>query len=311
MAMDHLNVGPNLRSQFSAEHQAWLASMGRPNAFSLPSAPPPFPAPSQPISFRMASAPSPGIGVSQDQSSADRKQRRVLRSILEAEVVRLMFNLFLTGDGKSGAMGVKAVTVWLNEHQYRTRVGARWGIGPLHQILPAHIQEYAPLQPEGLENPRSKTRSRANCRRRRSHYRCGDVRFRPGDAESQKPTGNASKGGDRTYPPDRPLHLRKLLGRHDSAHGKVRTLSLLHLRELRPAGQGRLQGPLHSYGQARPPRHRTSRRSPAHTGTGRKAPRGPLGTAGRQERGLFHPADIPSGKLTDAEERPRTALFRN
>jgi hypothetical protein len=32
-------------------------------------------------------------------------------------------------------MGVKAVTCWLNEHGYRTRVGARWGIGPLHQIL--------------------------------------------------------------------------------------------------------------------------------------------------------------------------------
>jgi len=32
-------------------------------------------------------------------------------------------------------MGVKSVTSWLNEHGYRTRVGARWGIGPLHQIL--------------------------------------------------------------------------------------------------------------------------------------------------------------------------------
>jgi site-specific DNA recombinase len=32
-------------------------------------------------------------------------------------------------------MGVKAVTSWLNEHGYRTRTGARWGIGPLHEIL--------------------------------------------------------------------------------------------------------------------------------------------------------------------------------
>jgi len=32
-------------------------------------------------------------------------------------------------------MGVKAVTSWLNEHGYHTRVGARWGIGPLYLIL--------------------------------------------------------------------------------------------------------------------------------------------------------------------------------
>ena len=30
---------------------------------------------------------------------------------------------------------VRPVTSWLNEHGHRTRVGARWGIGPLHQIL--------------------------------------------------------------------------------------------------------------------------------------------------------------------------------
>lgn len=37
---------------------------------------------------------------------------------VEAEVVRLMFKLFLKADGTSGPMGVKAVTCWLNEHGY-------------------------------------------------------------------------------------------------------------------------------------------------------------------------------------------------
>jgi site-specific DNA recombinase len=54
---------------------------------------------------------------------------------VEAEVVRLMFRLFSEGDGSSGPMGVKAVTGWLNAQGYRTRTGARWGIGPLHRIL--------------------------------------------------------------------------------------------------------------------------------------------------------------------------------
>jgi hypothetical protein len=35
----------------------------------------------------------------------------------------------------SGPMGVKAVVSWLNERGYRTRLGARWGIGPLYRIL--------------------------------------------------------------------------------------------------------------------------------------------------------------------------------
>ncbi len=68
------------------------------------------------------------------QRGAKTKKRLAVDPV-EAEVVRRMFTLFLKGDGTSGPMGVKAVTCWLNEHGYRTRVGARWGIGPLHQIL--------------------------------------------------------------------------------------------------------------------------------------------------------------------------------
>ena len=68
------------------------------------------------------------------QRGAKTKKRLAVDPI-EAEVVRRMFTLFLKGDGTSGPMGVKAVTCWLNEHGYRTRVGARWGIGPLHQML--------------------------------------------------------------------------------------------------------------------------------------------------------------------------------
>ena len=62
----------------------------------------------------------------------------------EAEVVRLMFQLYLKGDGSSGPMGVKRVTEWLNDHGYRTRKRSKWGIGSLHRLLsdPIHKGEY-------------------------------------------------------------------------------------------------------------------------------------------------------------------------
>jgi site-specific DNA recombinase len=72
--------------------------------------------------------------VAAEQRGAKTKKRLAIDPV-EAEVVWLMFRLFREGDGKSGPMGVKAVTSWLNERGYRTRVGARWGIGPFHQIL--------------------------------------------------------------------------------------------------------------------------------------------------------------------------------
>lgn len=76
-----------------------------------------------------------GYAVVDAEQRGSKTKKRLAIDPVEAEVVRLMFKLFLMGDGKSGPMGVKAVTSWLNEHGYRTRVGARWGIGPLHQIL--------------------------------------------------------------------------------------------------------------------------------------------------------------------------------
>jgi site-specific DNA recombinase len=54
---------------------------------------------------------------------------------VEAELVRLIFRLYAEGDGKSGPLGVKETTKWLNEHGYRTRRGATFGVGPLHRIL--------------------------------------------------------------------------------------------------------------------------------------------------------------------------------
>ena len=54
---------------------------------------------------------------------------------VEAEMVRLVFNLYLHGDGQSGALGVKEVVKWLNSHGYRSRHGNTFGVGTIHHLL--------------------------------------------------------------------------------------------------------------------------------------------------------------------------------
>jgi site-specific DNA recombinase len=44
-------------------------------------------------------------------------------------------NLYLHGDGTSGALGVKEVVKWLNRNGYRTRRGECFGVAPVHKIL--------------------------------------------------------------------------------------------------------------------------------------------------------------------------------
>ena len=57
---------------------------------------------------------------------------------VEAETVRLMFKLYLHGDGSSGALGVKEVVKWLNANGYRSRRGNTFGVGNVHKILTKH-----------------------------------------------------------------------------------------------------------------------------------------------------------------------------
>lgn len=54
---------------------------------------------------------------------------------VEAETVRLIFKLYLRGDGTSGALGVKEIVKWLNGRGYRTRRGKTFGVGSLHKVL--------------------------------------------------------------------------------------------------------------------------------------------------------------------------------
>jgi site-specific DNA recombinase len=70
---------------------------------------------------------------------AERRGAKIKKKLdidpVEAELVRLIFQLYTEGDHLTGALGIKETTKWLNAHGYRTRKGATFGIGPVHGIL--------------------------------------------------------------------------------------------------------------------------------------------------------------------------------
>lgn len=56
---------------------------------------------------------------------------------VEADIVRLIFDLYLKGDTASGTppLGVTAIAAWLNKRGFQTRKGCHFGVGPLHKLL--------------------------------------------------------------------------------------------------------------------------------------------------------------------------------
>ena len=76
-----------------------------------------------------------GYSAVEVERRGSRVKKKLAIDPVEAETVRLVFQLFLEGDRGLGPMGVKSIAVWLNEHGYRTRGGATWGLGPIHAML--------------------------------------------------------------------------------------------------------------------------------------------------------------------------------
>ena len=62
-------------------------------------------------------------------------KKKLAVDAVEAETVRLIFKLYLLGDGSSGALGVKEIVKWLNGRGYRTRRGNSFGVGQVHKLL--------------------------------------------------------------------------------------------------------------------------------------------------------------------------------
>jgi site-specific DNA recombinase len=76
-----------------------------------------------------------GYKVIEAEKRGSKIKKKVDIDPVEAETVRLIFNLYLNGDGKSGSLGVKEIVKWLNARGYRTRSGQTFGVGSVHRLL--------------------------------------------------------------------------------------------------------------------------------------------------------------------------------
>jgi site-specific DNA recombinase len=76
-----------------------------------------------------------GYTLSEVEKRGHRTKKKLVIDPVEAETVRLIYRLYLEGDGGKGPMGVKEVTKALNARGLRTRLGARFGVASVHKIL--------------------------------------------------------------------------------------------------------------------------------------------------------------------------------
>jgi DNA invertase Pin-like site-specific DNA recombinase len=85
-----------------------------------------------------------GYAVKDVERRGHRTKKRLVIDPVEAETVRLIFKLYLEGEAATGPMGVEEVVKTLNARGIRTRLGARFGVGPVHKILtnPIYVGEW-------------------------------------------------------------------------------------------------------------------------------------------------------------------------
>ena len=104
--------------------------------------------------FWNGATPPLGYRIIEAERRGSKIKKRLDVDPVEAELVRLIFRLYVEGDGKFGPLGVKEVTKWLNGHGHRTRRGATFGVGPIHGILTN--RSYATGKwPYGVRNSRT------------------------------------------------------------------------------------------------------------------------------------------------------------
>jgi hypothetical protein len=227
-----------------------------------------------PIGYRIVAA---------EQRGAKTKKKLEIDP-LHADTVRLIYRLFLEGDGTTGPMGVKAITCYLNERRIFTRDGGRWGLAQIHAILTrtTYIGEHrfnTRSHKDREKKPESEVAimacppliDRKTFDAVQARLKARDPRMTPARVTSGPTllTGIcfcAKCGGAMT--------LR-------TGKGSAGGISLLYLLDEGPAGQDGLRGPLDPDGPARPTGREPSGNAPASAravgNRPRQRPRSPPG----------------------------------
>jgi site-specific DNA recombinase len=104
--------------------------------------------------FWNGATPPLGYRIIEAERRGSKIKKRLDVDPVEAELVRLIFRLYLEGDGTSRPFGVKDTTKWLNEQGHRTRRGATFGVGPVHGILTNRCYASG-KKPYGIRNSRT------------------------------------------------------------------------------------------------------------------------------------------------------------
>ncbi|HEX3675200.1 MAG TPA: recombinase family protein [Rhizomicrobium sp.] len=85
--------------------------------------------------FWNGSQPPFGYRTVEVEKRGQRIKKRLEVEPKAAEIVRLVFKLFLEGDGTSGPMGVKAIAAWLNSRNLTNGQSKPFYTGMVHHIL--------------------------------------------------------------------------------------------------------------------------------------------------------------------------------
>jgi site-specific DNA recombinase len=85
--------------------------------------------------FWNGSTPPLGYRIIESERRGSKVKKKLGIDSVEAELVRLIFQLYTEGEDQHGPLGIKDTTKWLNSRGYRTRRGATFGVGPVHKIL--------------------------------------------------------------------------------------------------------------------------------------------------------------------------------
>lgn len=78
-----------------------------------------------------------GYAIVAAEQRGQKIKKKLAVDAIEAELVHLIFRLYLEGDPETNTppMGIKDVVSWLNARGYQTRKGGSFGVGALHLVL--------------------------------------------------------------------------------------------------------------------------------------------------------------------------------